>query len=212
MPLPRHSTHHRSFEEGFTIMELIMVVVVIGIITSIALPSMKSVVRRQEDLDVSSHLVQTINTIRDQAVRRNKAYAFTLMEMEPSQPQGLVRVQEAAGNTCQSILEKPEDAHEVAYYSYGLSHRENALRPHSKNAGLIGVRAQSKGPLESDEKTFCFNSNGALYVKEGALYSELIGIHEIAVQLFMGEVNWSSFGPPRIVKMTFSSGAQLQQK
>ena len=208
-PISTADRHHSS---AFTIMELLLVVVLIGIVTTLAVPSMRSVVRRHQDLDVASNIATTINKIRDQATRRNKAYQVIVSEMNAATPQGRISVFEASGSGCQSLIARPAQVHAVDSFPFGMSGGDQERPIKDKNVGILGWRIGVEQAFNEDEQTYCFSSNGALYKFNGGTYTPVSGVLNLAVQSFIGDRAWSPFGPPIIIELSFSSGAQLQRK
>jgi prepilin-type N-terminal cleavage/methylation domain-containing protein len=204
--------HGRHTTRGFTMMELLIVILLIGIVTTLAIPSMRSIMRRYQDLDAASRVTFLVNQVRSQATRRNRAYELTFRDFSDDQPQGLLIVSEAVGNTCQSLIEQANGIEEIARYPFGQTQIGPTQDAKAKTVGLTGIRKGNEGRFSLQEHTLCINSGGALYEQAGQNYIEVTGVQQMGVQLFVGDPPNLHQGPPRIVEFTFSNGASLQQK
>jgi type IV fimbrial biogenesis protein FimT len=59
-------------KKGFTLIELMVVLSIIGILTSLALPSFESFIRKQESSGQINHLYTSLYLARSEAVKRNQ--------------------------------------------------------------------------------------------------------------------------------------------
>jgi len=191
--------------------ELVIVLVVISVVTTLAYPSMQSIMHRKADLEVASELVNLSHRIRAQATRRNRAYGIHLREIESASPKALVEVSESTSNLCEHLLD-PTKRGLVLSLPLGQAEAEGALPPKEDHVGISGWRRGDVAALNTDELRLCYSPSGALKVYDGAGYTPLTGVLELAVQPFSGEGNWRPFGPPRFVELSYASGAQITRR
>jgi prepilin-type N-terminal cleavage/methylation domain-containing protein len=197
-------------DSGFTLLELLITLVLIGIVTTLAMPAMKTVTRRGEALDIASSLVQQVNLARDQANRRNRSYQLIISDFNMVNPSGAITLSEGASNTCQSLVEKPDQLNTLVTKPYGgsvINGVESSIRPH---VGLGGWRRSDADDWQTATLELCINPKGGTFVRSGALFSELIGHYSLAVQQFFGDP-LRPLGPPYQVELTFSSGAKVKR-
>ena len=198
-----------SNERGFTLLELLITFVLVGIITTLSVPSIRSVTKRHNGLDGATHIAQQLNLARDQAIRRNRAYEVVVSEMSMNVPQGVLLISEAPANSCQSIIDQPDQVSGLEVSVYGNSIVAGLPAAHQPKVGIAGWRVDEDGNYQSERMQLCFNARGALFKRNGGLYTE-IGRLQLGIQQFEGPP-WSSFGPAQNVSLNFSSGAQVQR-
>ena len=148
----------RTGHGGFTITELLFVVLIIGVIVTLAIPSMRSVVRRHQDLDAASRLTLLINQIKDQAIRRNRAYEMNFQSMNAQEPEGILSVFEAASNTCQSLIEQEADKQLIINHLFGTSEMANIIGAKARQVGLSGIRRRIQDNFVTANQSFCSNA------------------------------------------------------
>ena len=190
-------------------LELLLTFTLIAAITVISVPSIRSVVKRHDGLDTVTHVAQRLNTARDQAVRRNRAYQVIVDEINVNIPTGKITLSEASGNSCQSIIDRPEQISQLEVSVYGSSAFGQQPGSNQPLVGITGWRMSRERNLEAGRLELCFNARGALFRREGSLFSE-VGLSQIAVQQFQGPP-LKAFGSSHYVNLSFSSGAQVQR-
>jgi prepilin-type N-terminal cleavage/methylation domain-containing protein len=200
----------RPASRGYTITELLFVVLIIGVITTLAYPSMRSITHRQHDLDAALRLRDLLNKTRDQAAQRHRAYGVTLRDLKRAEPGGVVEVWEASSNSCDRLADAAARSL-VVEEPFGRAQVAGQTPPRADKVGVTGWRLGLKGDLELNPLRLCLTPGGAVRVFDGVGYAPIVGVLHIAVQPFMGEGDWSTFGPPRVVEVTFSAGARLRQ-
>lgn len=203
-------TCFKKHEFGFTILELLITLILIGIITTIAMPAMKTVTRRSEALEIASQLSQLLNLAKDQSTRRNRAYQVVIDEFNLALPQGRLELNEAASNTCQSIIERPnliKDLKTLPFGSSVVANEQPSIRPF---VGLFGWKQTAAQEWQSSKLELCINPKGGTFVRSGDLFTELTGHLNIGIQQYFGDP-LRKLGPPYQVEMTFSSGAKVKR-
>lgn len=208
-PSPHQKSASRSMARGFTLVELMMTFVLIGVIVTLSVPSFKSITRSHESLESTTDLAQYLNFARDQAIRRNRAYEVVLNELDPGTPAGVLLISEAPANSCQSIIDSPDLVSALEVRVYGRSQVAQMPSAKQPKIGITGWRVGRAGNFQSDRLQLCYNARGALFKRDGALYSE-VGYLSVRVQKFDGPP-WAALGPPQQVELYFSSGAQVKR-
>jgi|LauGreDrversion4_2_1035121.scaffolds.fasta_scaffold475561_1 prepilin-type N-terminal cleavage/methylation domain-containing protein len=195
---------------GYTLTELLFVVLIIGVITTLAYPSMQSITHRQNDLDAALRLRDLINKTRDQAAQRHRAYGITLRDLKKTEPGGVLEVWEATSNACERLADAAARSL-VTEEPFGRAVVAGQGAPRASKVGVVGWRLGLRGDLDLNPLRLCVSPSGAVRAFDGVGYAPLVGVLHLAVQPFMGEGDWTPFGPPRFVEVTFSSGARLRQ-
>ena len=201
-----HSKSH-----GFTIVEILLVLVLIGVITALSIPSIQSVVSQHSDLKAATRLVHALNQVQSQATRRNRAYRVIIDQWGSQGPQGQIMIEEGARNTCRSLIDQVELITEVSRLAFGQSQvRADEIAPQS-HVGLLGWKRNiQEEAMIQEPLTLCFGSNGAIFIQEGEIFRPIYGTLALYIQHFKGEGNWTISSPAQSVHLHFSSGAQLR--
>jgi prepilin-type N-terminal cleavage/methylation domain-containing protein len=204
-------TQARDKTYGFTIVEILLVLVLIGVITSLSVPSIQSVVSQHSDLKAATRLVHALNQVRNQATRRNRAYRVSLSQLGSQAPQGQLIIDEGARNTCRSLVDQVDLITEVSRLAFGQTQvRVDESAPQS-HVGLLGWKKNTQEEAINQEPlTLCFGSNGAIFIQEGEIFTPIYGTLSLYIQHFKGEGNWTISSPAQSVHLHFSSGAQLR--
>jgi type IV fimbrial biogenesis protein FimT len=69
---PARDRHARRRNAGFTLIELMIVLVIAGLAITLALPGFQQLIRRQQLLTTTNALFQAIQLTRTEAIRRNR--------------------------------------------------------------------------------------------------------------------------------------------
>ena len=157
---------------GFTIVEILLVLVLIGVITTLSIPSIQSVVSQHSDLKVATRLVHALNQVQSQATRRNRAYRVVINQWGSQGPQGQIIIEEGARNTCRSLIDQADLITEVSRLAFGQSQvRVDEIAPQS-HVGLLGWKRNIQEEAVIQEPlTLCFGSNGAIFMQEGEIFT-----------------------------------------
>ena len=71
-----HSQAQRMLARGFTLIELMIVLVILGIVMMVALPSMRTMLLNAQLRTAAESMVAGMNVARQEAIRRNEAVRF----------------------------------------------------------------------------------------------------------------------------------------
>lgn len=74
----------RPFESGFTLVELLVVVVVLGVLASLGASGFQSLIQSQRAKNASFELFSSLSLARSEAIKRNKP--VTLTPTDPTNP------------------------------------------------------------------------------------------------------------------------------
>lgn len=192
---------------GFTMVEMLLVIVIIGLITVVAFPALSTFSIRNDDASAATKVSRLINRVKDQARRRNRAYIMRFDTMDGEQPRGRMSVRETTSTSCS--LSDFDAARPLKQVPFGSTPVPDYRGERTENVGLIGWR-QDEEEIGTGDLTLCASPSGALAVGAGPGAVPLAGQLELHVQLFdLGSGNWRRMGPPRVVEMTYAGNARL---
>ncbi len=200
-------------EAGFTLIELLLVVVTIMLLSLLAYPSLKSFNASNADTDVASAIANTINKVRDQARRRNRAYAVTLRDFNGATPNGRMVIREGSSSSCrETFADLAANSREIERIPYGQAVEEDYPGKTVLFVGASGWAAPN-GSVANPTRTpfeLCASPDGALLRVANGVPVALTGRYQVVVQRFIAqEDGWAREGPLRTVELTFNSGARL---
>jgi type IV pilus assembly protein PilE len=76
---------HRNRLHGFTLMELLITIAIVGILAAIAYPSYQQYVQRAHEADAQSFLL-TLSNLQERYLLDRRAYADTVAKLGTSEP------------------------------------------------------------------------------------------------------------------------------
>jgi len=86
----------QSKDKGFTLVEALVTVIVIGVIGAIAIPSMNAIVRNQIISSTSNEIIATLQSARSEAIKRSTNVRVCFRQL-------------ASGNQCRNITDNNID-------------------------------------------------------------------------------------------------------
>ncbi len=90
----------KKSSKGYTLLELMIVVILIGIVTALAAPQISQAIKNHSLSDAANQTVLAFRTGRSQAARLNKAFGVFVTN---GGVRDLVRVDRSASNLCQNL-------------------------------------------------------------------------------------------------------------
>ncbi len=211
----RRPTPPTRQHRAYSLLELLIVVVIIGIASAVAFPSLRTFMARTGDVSEATRVARFINEARDMARRRNRAYVVEFTVFDEGQPRGVLTVREGATGSCLGVIAALDaNSREIGEPS---TFGETIVGGRSSKHLNIGLRGWvgSDGEFadrQTDDLTLCLSPDGSAKLKNGANtvtpITDRVGIF---LQKFTPDAGgWSPDGPPRVVGITFSGGAQLE--
>lgn len=193
---------------GFTMVEMLLVIVIIGLITVVAFPALSTFSVRNADASAATKVSRLINRVKDQARRRNRAYVLRFDLMNANQPRGRMSIRESATTSC-SVADFDE-ARPLKQVPFGDTLVPEYRGSRTENVGVIGWRQSEEEDVAAAPLTLCASPSGALAVGVGPGAVPLAGQLEVHVQLFdRAGGGWRRMGPARVVEMTYAGNARL---
>lgn len=194
---------------GFTLVELLLVIVLIGLISAIAYPTLSTFTGRTDDASAATRVSRLVNRVKDQARRRNRAYAVRFERMSSDQPQGRMSVLETAATSCSLVdLNRARLLRQVPF---GQTVVELYRGTRNDNVGLTGWIPAGQAEAQIVDLVICVSPSGALAVGTGPAAIPLEGQLTVKVQRFdRSGGSWRTNGPARDVEMTYAGHARLR--
>ena len=176
---------YQQQSRGYTIGEMLMVLVIIGILTYVAVPAMSTFTASNLDLSAATRMTHTINRAKDQARRRNRAYVVDFVLLVADGPGGRIDILETLGTSCHRASENVFDeggSTLVHSLPVGGSDAPDYKGPNEKNVGLVGWRLDD-GAYSTRRVRLCIGPDGATSVIRARGSSEpLAGRFEFFLQ------------------------------
>ncbi len=205
---------------GFTLVELLMVIVIVMVLTFIAFPSLRSFTARDAALDSASSTARLINKVKSQARQHNRAYLMVFSAFAADRPQGWVEVREARfGPSCvRAASDVVANTVLVRRFLYGGqvppggNLQVNDTSETIEDVGLSGWLPPDGdlANLRRNDLVICIKTDGA--VVDAATLLPLTGRVRLMVQRFegAGDGGWRPAEPGRAVALTFGGQAHLE--
>lgn len=211
-------TRHRRRPAGFSLVELLMVVVILTVLGVLAYPSLRTFAASDGDLESASFTARTLNRVKAQAGLHNRAYVLIFSNFSTNQPQGRLEVREGNSPSCIDVLANLAGSTRVlkrfGYGGEGLPANDpaNDMTAAVEDVGLRGwLPPDADGNpanAQTEPLTLCVKPDGA--VIDGGSLDPVGGRLRVLVQRFeQVDGAWRMLSPPRRVAITFAGPARL---
>lgn len=205
----------RHHPPGFTLLELLMVVVIISILTFIAYPAMDTFTSRNRDANAATHVTRTFNKARDQAKRRNRSVAVEFIDFSDTEPQGIMVVREGKTNSCLDLSEDiAANSEIILQVPFGGQQAPAGLHVDlaavEADVGLRGWRLSSVDDAEKDDPlTLCVSPDGSVSALGGGVLVPVDRLRVIVQSFQQAGQGWSVVAVPRQLEISFAGGARM---
>ena len=211
---------------GFTLIEMMLVLVILIVLTVVAYPSLRSFAARDEDTGAATQIARLINRVKAKARQRNRAYIVVFTEFSRARPQGLMTIYEGPSSSCrtaQSFFSQGQfDADDIVRtYALGQTPGDNIEWPKEQ---YVGLYTTVPAHLAQDDSmvAMCISPLGAVLDLDSLLAFETsdaadgvvnvrAGRLVVNIQRYMpsGAGGWSRSGPSRPIIVPFAGPARL---
>ncbi|MCA9524781.1 MAG: type II secretion system protein [Myxococcales bacterium] len=201
--------NRRRRVRGFSMVEVLLVTVLMGIIAALAYPALRTFSGRDADANAATSVARLVNRVKDQARRRNRAYVIQLTQLAVNRPQGLVTIRESSRSSCMlTVLAQTRVLQQVPYGQVVIPDYGG---DQETEVGLFGWTLDDGANVAQGDLTLCVSPNGALAIDIGDAAVALSGRLDLLVQRFAPAGGaWTLEGPPRRVELTYGGGARLE--
>lgn len=210
--MPARTTRSTRRAAGFTLSELLLVFTIVGLISLVAYPAMKTFLGYNEDASAATRLTRTFNRTIDQSRRRNRAYVVDLSVFLPGEPAGRMSISESRFQGCAQTADRAGDAGTLTLVEdipFGGTVVDDYVGPVEDEAGL------SRWEIDEREMNgnlrLCVQPDGASFRIDGVDIDPVEDGLAVRVQRFQREGGgWGRVGPGRRVKVSFGDGAYME--
>jgi prepilin-type N-terminal cleavage/methylation domain-containing protein len=214
--LQQRNQNRSSGQRGFTIFELLGVVAIIGVITFLAFPSMRTFTGMSYATSAATRMTHTFNRARSQAKRRNRAIVADFALFRANGPGGQIDFLEARTNSCTGVAEQLQAGDDNATVYLHSIPVGGTIVPgykgtNEKDVGLTGWKMGQGGQLAATRLKLCISPNGRTYVLSRDSAQSLDSWVEVSVQRYRAQggggaevagpplrVLFPGFGPARL--------------
>ncbi|MCK6570787.1 prepilin-type N-terminal cleavage/methylation domain-containing protein [Myxococcota bacterium] len=210
----------RLGRRGFTLVELLFVVTLILVISTLAFPSLRTFTARDRDASMATFVSHEFNRIKAQSQMRNRPYIVRFGDFNAADARGSFEIFESTVAVCgDAVADLAGNAQRLARYGFGSTPMGGGwTQPPGGTDPIVGLTGWRLRPLRAAEGpivragslTLCVRPDGSVHTMNGAVATPIAGEIGLLVQRFSAQAGAGPSGPARTIRIGFTQPARLE--